>query len=185
MTKVYSDEQLISLLASPDARQVDKAIEQLYRQHKNMVFHLVRTNSGVDEDAGEVFNDTLVGVWQAVQTGRYQPKAKLKTYVYQIARLTWLKRLQQASKEIILYDTERLDGQYSIRGIDELYAIKEQSDEFWDRVRALGGMCYDVLRLFAEGYSMQEIAVRLQISTADHAKTIKYNCLQRVGRPTD
>ena len=187
MKKVYSDEQLISLLGSPDTRQVDKAIGQLYRQHKDMVFRLIRRNSGTDQDAEEVFNDTLVGVWKSVRNNRYQPTARLKTYLYQIARFTWLKRLaqEQAFNEIILYDTEHMDVQYPIRGIDETYEMNERADAFWERVRALGGKCYDVLRAFAEGYTMQEIAIRFKISSADHAKTIKYNCLRQVGKPTD
>lgn len=183
MEKLYSDEQLIGLLASTESRRVDTALTQLHRQHRDMVFRLVRQNSGTLQDAEEVFDDVMVGLWGAVRAGRYQPTARLKTYLYQVARNLWFRRLRDAGRGIRLTDTESFDGD-PVAGVDEAYEQNEAIDAYWAKLQAIGETCYNVVRAFSEGYTMQEIADRFGLGTANNAKTIKYNCLKKAGKPT-
>ncbi|MBO0950916.1 RNA polymerase sigma factor [Fibrella forsythiae] len=182
MRNRYSDEQLILQLASSDTREVDKAVKQLHGQYKDMIVRLVHQNSGTLQDGEELFDDALLGLWQAVQAGRYQPTARIKTYLYQIARNLWLNRIRAASRAVRFTDTESLDD-YHLMSLDEPLEHNEAVDAFWEKVRAVGETCYNVLRAYADGYSMQEIAVRFELGTANNAKTIKYNCLKKVGKP--
>ncbi|RZM02674.1 MAG: sigma-70 family RNA polymerase sigma factor, partial [Pedobacter sp.] len=86
-----TDETLLIGLAEGS----DKALSQLYRQHYPMVSQLVINNSGSADDAQDIYQETLIVLFEKVSAGDFELNCQLKTFIYAVARRLWLKQLAQ------------------------------------------------------------------------------------------
>ncbi|MDA0783512.1 MAG: sigma factor [Bacteroidetes bacterium] len=58
-----------------------------------MISNHVFQNSGNEDDAKDVLQDTLVALWQNVRKPHFELTVQLSTYLLAIAKNTWLKQL--------------------------------------------------------------------------------------------
>lgn len=68
------------------------AFEHLYRQYYRMTAAFVTQNGGSDDDAQDVFQETLVALVKNLRKSDFALQAKLSTYLYAVARKVWLYR---------------------------------------------------------------------------------------------
>ena len=71
------DELLIGLATGSDA-----VLTQLYRRYFPMVLHLVLNNSGSEDDAKDIYQETLVVLYEKVSADALEFNCQLKTYIY-------------------------------------------------------------------------------------------------------
>jgi len=74
------------------------SIEQLYRQHYSMIQSLVLANAGSKDDAADLFQETVIVLYEKVKAGNFELQCLLKTFLYSVARRLWLKKLQQQQR---------------------------------------------------------------------------------------
>ena len=103
-----------------------KCIETIYKQYYNMVQSLIINNNGSSDDARDVFQETVIVLYEKAKSGTFELNCQLKTYVYSVSRRLWLKRLQQQQKYLsdinVLEDTVPVD--------DEIEAHTQLNTEF-------------------------------------------------------
>ena len=75
-----------------------KAIEAIYRENFNMVQSLVINNNGSADDAKDVFQETMIVLYEKVRSGSFELHCQIKTYIYSVSRRLWLKRLNQLNR---------------------------------------------------------------------------------------
>lgn len=68
------------------------AFEHVYRQYYRMAAAYVTQNGGSDDDAQDVFQETLVALVKNLRKPDFALQAKLSTYLYAVARKIWLYR---------------------------------------------------------------------------------------------
>jgi len=91
------------------------AIETLYRQHYKMVQALIINNQGTIDDARDIFQETMIVLYEKAKSGNFELNCQIKTYVYSVSRRLWLKRLQQLQKYVP-----------NVNGMDELVPVEEE-----------------------------------------------------------
>ncbi len=74
--------------------QDNKAFHYLYNNYFKMVKSFITNNNGREEDAEDVFQDTLVVLLQKLRNDNFLVSASLKTYIYAIAKNLWLKKIR-------------------------------------------------------------------------------------------
>ena len=89
MTTDSNEQALLKRLAANDR----KAIETIYREHYSMVQTLVINNSGTSDEARDIFQDAVIVLYEKAKSGSFELHARLKTYIYEVCRRLWLKRL--------------------------------------------------------------------------------------------
>lgn len=188
---VSDDELLIGLATGSDA-----ALTQLYRRYYPMVLHLVLNNSGSEDDAKDIYQETLVVLYEKVSADALELNCQLKTYLYSVSRRLWLKQLSKRSRQ----NTGRASGRHGQDNgdghfldteiaapvdddLDKHEARDRQFDLMADSLIKLGEPCRTLLEdFYIRHFSMQQITEKFGYTNTDNAKTQKYKCLTRLKR---
>jgi RNA polymerase sigma factor (sigma-70 family) len=163
------------------ARSDKKAIETIYKDNYNLVQALVVNNSGTAEDAKDIFQETMIVLYEKVQSGTFELNCQIKTFVYSVSRRLWLKRLMQQNRFSIS------DGHEDSVAVDgEMEEHEKRNTEFLMMERAMNGLgepCKSLLEAFyLQKKSMQEIAASFGYTNSENAKNQKYKCLMRLKK---
>jgi RNA polymerase sigma factor (sigma-70 family) len=174
----FSEQALLQGLANNDS----KAIETIYKQNFNMVQSFVLNNNGSYDEARDIFQETMIALYEKAKSESFVLTCKINTYVYSICRRLWLKRLQQLGKF-----TNQIEGFEETVSVEEDLEIHRKRDsEYHIMERSLSSMgepCKGLL----EGYyikkmDMQALAKEFGYTNADNAKNQKYKCLMRLKK---
>lgn len=178
MSTLEQDLLLIQGIAAEDKGSV----EQLYRQHYNMVQTMVIANTGSKDDAADLFQETVIVLYEKVKTGNFELQCLLKTFLYSVARRLWLKKLQQQQKYIS--QPEGLEDVVLVE--DEIESHLKVQNDFAIMETAMskiGEPCKSLLQAYyLQKKHMNTIATEFGYTNADNAKTQKYKCLVRLKK---
>jgi RNA polymerase sigma factor (sigma-70 family) len=159
-----------------------KSVETIYKLFYNMVQTLIINNNGSADDARDIFQETVIVLYEKAKTGSFELNCQLKTYVYSVSRRLWLKKLQQQQKYLP-----------NINGLDETVPVEEEMESHTQRnsefqmmekaLLHLGEPCRSLIEAFyLQKRSMTDIAGHFGYTNADNAKNQKYKCLMRLRK---
>ena len=177
--KPQTDEKaLLEGLANNDK----KAVETIYKDNFNMVQSLIINNNGSSDDAKDIFQETIIVLYEKVRSGTFELNCQIKTFVYSVSRRLWLKRLQQQNR----YSSPG-DSMENVVAVDEdIEAHEQRNTEFEMMEKAinnLGEPCKSLLEAYyLQKLNMQVIAANFGYTNADNAKNQKYKCLMRLKK---
>ncbi len=168
-----TDEDLLLLLRENHR----KAFEYLYRGHYAMVEYFVKGNSGNAQDAEDIFQETMLVLFDKARYEQFTLSCTVKTFIYSVARNTWLKKLRDNRIKISVKDFERYDD----IAVEEDNTENDKQQQVKTAMEQLGEGCRKILLLFYyQKKRMEEIAAELGYTNADNAKNQKYKCLQQL-----
>lgn len=172
------ENSLLEGLATRDRR----AVETIYKENFNMVQTLIINNNGSADDAKDIFQETMIVLFEKVRSSGFELNCQIKTFVYSVARRLWLKRLQQQNRYAAPGDS--MEAVIPVE--DDLDAHDQRNAEFEMMEKAinnLGEPCKSLLEAYyLQNRSMQEIAASFGYTNADNAKNQKYKCLVRLKK---
>jgi RNA polymerase sigma factor (sigma-70 family) len=164
--KKYSDINIIEGVRNQD----DKILNWLYDAYLQTVKKYVLSNSGSEEDVSDVFQDTIIVLYNQITSNNLHLTTDLKGYFFGIARNVWSAQLRKKQKTVEL----EIDPPYEEES-------EEQYDQVLERVisRAFQKLKPDqqmILNLFSDGLSYEEIAVKMNLKNEVYARRKKYLC---------
>jgi len=164
--KKISDINIIAGIRSQD----DKVLNWLYDNYFQSVRNHVLNNSGSDDDVSDVFQDTIIVLYNQISEDKLHLTTDLKGYFFGIARNVWNAQLRKKHKTIEL--------EFDLPDEEE---TEDQSDPTLERIisRVFQRLKPDqqmVLNLFSDGLSYEEIAVKLNLKNEVYARRKKYLC---------
>jgi RNA polymerase sigma factor (sigma-70 family) len=159
-----------------------ETLNRLYTAYFPMVLQLVLKNNGNEDDAKDVFQESVIVLYNKVKNGNFELNSKLKTFLYSVCRRLWLKRLNAQSRTI-----------RNIQDFSEIIAVEDDLEKHEEKDRQfaimesalnqLGEPCKTIIEdYYIQNRSMQEICEKFGYTNADNAKTQKYKCLQRLKK---
>ncbi len=178
MKPQIDERALLEGLAASDK----KAIETIYRENFNMVQSLIINNNGSADDAKDIFQETMIVLYEKARSGTFELNCQIKTFVYSVSRRLWLKRLQQQNR----YSSPG-DNMASVVAVEiELEEHEQRNAEFEmmeNAINNLGEPCKSLLEAYYfQKKNMQDIAASFGYTNAANAKTQKYKCLMRLKK---
>ncbi|HTM67654.1 MAG TPA: sigma-70 family RNA polymerase sigma factor [Flavipsychrobacter sp.] len=179
---LYTEQQLLNDLAKGDRN----ATEQIYKQHYKIISSWINQNGGTTTDASDIFQETMVILYEKSKSEDFRLTCKVGTYLFAISKHLWYKKLEKAQKQPrLLGDDIGGDGQdwaYE----DDINSYKEKEMHYQSLDQALdqlGEPCRSLLKAFYhEDKNMQQIAAEFGYTNPDNAKTQKYKCLNRLRK---
>ncbi len=147
-----------------------------------MVLQMVLGNNGNEADAKDVYQESIIILYNKVKAGDFELTSKLKTYIYSVCRRIWLKKLnQKANKECELKDIHDF---LPVENDLELHELRDlQFSKMEESMLMLGEPCRTIIQdFYMQNKSMQEICDKFGYTNPDNAKTQKYKCLQRLKK---
>lgn len=159
-------------------------ISCLYRHHFPYVERMVLTNSGSKDQAKDVFQETVMALYDKVTRQGLVLDCKLKTFIYAVSRNLWLKQLNKKGQQHFSLENNELEHLESTD--DDIQLHREQEKKFEkmeDALKILGEPCQSIItEFYIRNKSMQEICDKFGYTNTDNAKTQKYKCLQRLKK---
>ena len=159
-----------------------KAIETIYKENYKMVQTLVTNNNGTPEDAKDIFQESMIVLYEKVISGSFELNCQIKTYVYSVCRRLWLKRLNQLQR--VSPEVESIEEIVAVE--DELELHEQRNADFHLMEKAMLGLgepCKSLLEAYyLQKKNMLEIAGSFGYTNADNAKNQKYKCLMRLKK---
>lgn len=176
---VSSDEEIIQALRNND----DRVLNVLYKLYFGSINHFILTNSGSEDDAKDIFQEAIIVFYQNIKDQNFELNCKIKTYLYSVSRLMWLKRIKKASA--VVGKITDFEGFISID--DSEAALMEEREMQFSKMSAalteLGEPCKTLIEdFYVKQLSMSQISEKFGYTNADNAKTQKYKCLMRLKK---
>ena len=158
-------------------------LSALYKKYYNIVLKFILYNSGTNAAAQDIYQETIIVLFESVKKPGFELKCQLQTYIFSIAKRLWLKELKKNGKTFLFKESEEnnlVDVSEDLKEFDEKEAeIEKMNNSLID----LGEPCSELIKdFYINKLSMEEIAEKFGYTNADNAKTQKYKCLQRLKR---
>jgi len=170
----HTDQQHINSIRTGD----NAGLHRIYREFLPRIHALITQNGGSYDDARDVFQDALVVLFDKCRTENFALSSSFSTLLYGVCRNLWGNRLQKKSRsEVSLTDDLKFTDSTDIE-FDLVQAERESI--FWDALRRLGNESRQLLELFFEKKSMEEIAETMQLSSVGYAKKRKFICKEQL-----
>ena len=155
----------------------EKAIRLLYQLFPKVTKSILQ-NGGNEDDAREIFHDSLVLLIEKIEKTDFELTSKLSTYLYSINHFMWRNEVRKRQKSI---ETKWPDALQVEADDFDYNAESEQRIEMLGQVlNQISDKCKSIISLFYyKKKSMTEIAKELDFSSVNSAKTQKYKCMER------
>jgi RNA polymerase sigma factor (sigma-70 family) len=179
-TKVqFTDNQFIDGLRSGNS----ELLSALYKKYYNIVLKFIVNNSGTEEAAQDIYQETVIVVYENVQKEGFILNCQLQTYIYSIARRLWLKQLKKNGKIFLFKEEEENEVVDVSSDMDEHQAKESDIERMNKSLLELGEPCATLIKdFYVHKLNMDEIADKFGYTNADNAKNQKYKCLQRLKK---
>ncbi len=175
----FTDNQFIDGLRNNN----NEVLTALYKKYYNFVLKLIVNNSGNSEQAQDIYQETIIVVFENCKKPDFQLNCQLQTYIYSIAKRLWLKQLKKNGNSYFF----REDEENEIEDVESDMSIYHQKETDLDKMQQsltqLGEPCKTLINdFYINKKSMDEIAEKFGYTNADNAKNQKYKCLQRLKK---
>ncbi len=162
--KKISDKNIIEGIKKQD----DKTLNWLYDNYLQTVKNYVIKNSGTTEDVSDVFQDSIIILYNQISEESLNLTTDLKGYFFGIARNIWSAQLRKKRKttglDIDLPDEmnhEETDGSLFERIVSRAFQKLKPDNQA-------------ILTLYSDGYSYEEIAAKMNLKNEIYARRKKY-----------
>jgi RNA polymerase sigma factor (sigma-70 family) len=175
----FSDSELI--MAVSDKTRLNEAILFIYRQYSDIVSSFIINYGASEQDADDVFQETVIAFINIVQQGKFRMEASIKTFLVSVAKNIW--RNEQKKRMRTDFREQRFESgrAQSEDEINEWINESEKKRQLRDLVFKLGEPCRKLLMLFYyENLSMREILDHLPYENEQVVRNKKYKCLQQL-----
>jgi RNA polymerase sigma factor (sigma-70 family) len=163
-----------------------KILRVLYKKNFPSILKYILTNSGSEEEARDVFQESMIVLYRNAQKENFELSSSVQTYLYAIAKRLWLKKLKGNSWLMRIDDKEKEDEDagFSVSGELTEYQEKElQYEKIQKGMAKLGEPCHGIIKdFYVHHKNMAEISEKYGYTNADNAKNQKYKCLQRLKK---
>jgi RNA polymerase sigma factor (sigma-70 family) len=182
---VPKDLEIIDSLRQNNAGR-RKAEEHLFNGFVYFIREGIRKYSLTEEDAFDVYSDTILSAIEKISTGLFEGRSSLKTYLFRIFHNKCVDQIRKltTNKNKIHRTTSTPDllSQLSDSAKSIIQQLADRSDfeVLKLKLNELGDNCRKLLGLFADGYSDKEIAITMDYKTAEVVKTSRLRCLDKL-----
>ena len=175
----FTDNQFIDGLRTGNS----EVLTALYKKYYSIVLKLIVNNSGTEDAATDIYQETIIVLYENAQKLSFGLNCKLQTYIYSIAKRLWLKQLKKNGKTFLFKDDDENELVDITEDFNEHLSKEADLDKMNKSLVELGEPCSALIKdFYVHKLSMEEIADKFGYTNADNAKTQKYKCLQRLKK---
>lgn len=162
----------------------DSVIKELYRKYRDPFIRWMIKKHKLDlEDAKELFQISIVTLYDNVINDKMNSEGRLSTYLFSIGKHKMFEWKRKAAKVDYLSDGILLSHLEYEDEIELKTEVEERIKTIELKIRELGDSCQKLLHLFYYyKTSFKEICQQLNYKNEDSVKTAKYKCLQKLKK---
>jgi RNA polymerase sigma factor (sigma-70 family) len=175
----YTDAELIAAISA--GVDLNDAIQFIYRRYSEATGSLIRQYGASEQDADDIFQETVVAFIDVVKKGKFRMEASVRTFLASIARNYWFNELKKRDRSDHRNKIFELGRGKDEADTSELIVEMEKKRQLRELVDRLGESCRKVLLMFYyENMSMKEMLEHLPYENEQVIRNKKYKCLQQL-----
>jgi RNA polymerase sigma factor (sigma-70 family) len=175
----YTDAELIAAIGNK--RELNTAILFIYQNYSGSTSSFIIHYGGSEQDAEDVFQETVLSFIDIVQKGKYRMEASIKTFLVSVAKNIWLNEVKKRERSGHREEQYEIGRDQKEDDIGQLIGDQERKQQLRELVYQLGEPCRKILMLFYyESLSMKEIVDHLPYENEQVVRNKKYKCLQQL-----
>jgi RNA polymerase sigma factor (sigma-70 family) len=176
--KNQSDQETFLGLKSKD----NYAYEILYKFYYPSVRNFILKNNGNEDDAKDIFQETIIVLLEKVPKDDFNLTSSLKTFIFAISSNLWLKRLRDCNKmvksEVGIYEKYLIDYEEAEEEIHQ-----SNSNKVVSLFKAVTNKCIVLLRaIFYDDKDIDSITKDFGYTNKHNAQNQKYKCLEQARK---
>ena len=176
--KKQTDQEMFLGLKSKD----NHAYAILYKFYYPSVKNFIVKNNGNEDDAKDIFQETILVLLEKVPKDDFSLTSSLKTYVFAISSNLWLKRLRDSSRivktEIDVYEKYLIDYEEAEQEANDTN-IKKVSNVF----TRMTNKCIILLKaIFYDEKNIDTITKDFGYTNKHNAQNQKFKCLEQARK---
>lgn len=177
--QTFSDPALIEALQ--DKRNMDQAVKALYQEHAAVTRSFIMGRGGSEQDADDIFQETVISFIDAVQKGKFRSESSIRTFLISISKNLWMNEMRKRSRAGNRDKVFEISRDQEDPGISEAIGDRELKQQLQKMLDSLGDACRKILTLFYyENLSMKEMVAHLHYENEQVVRNKKYKCLQQL-----
>src|SRR6476620_4948451 len=99
-----------------------------------MVQTLVINNNGTADDAADIFQESMIVLFEKAKNPEFELNCQIKTYLYSVCKRLWLKRLQQMQR----FGRQSEDLEHTVPVEEDLEIHEKRQNDFTIMENAMG-----------------------------------------------
>lgn len=170
----YSNEEILIGIMERES----KVFVFLYDEYFDMIRSYIRNHSGTETEAEDIFQDTIIIIFEKINSGQLKLTSSFKTYFFAICKNLWKQRLHFIQR----MNTEELTEETwnALLGEEEFHEFEEEK-LFLYHFNRLDEDCKQVLLSFFDKTPYRKIASDLNFTTS-YIKKLKFKCKDKLYR---
>ena len=158
----------------------ENALRIIYKNNKVKVCSFILSNSGSEEEAKDIFQETVIAFYENVLKNKFKGDSAISTYLYSIARFKWLNQIKKNNIRMV-HDTEYEQTEDFYKSPLATLIDDEKKEQILEVLGSIGGQCKKLLiASIYNNRSMKEIAEDGEYSSEQIVRNKKYKCLKKL-----
>lgn len=171
---IHADQYYIEALLHNETQVVG----DIYRRFAPKVKYYVLQNSGSADDAADIFQESLVDIYNQARYKDLQLTCPFEAFLLMVCKRKWLNELKKRGRQGV---TKELDEQFNVgedsfRDAEKTWADNEKARLFKTMLGQMGERCQEIIRLSLTDKPQEEIAAKLGV-TYGYLRKKKSECM--------
>ncbi|WP_336128152.1 RNA polymerase sigma factor [Mesoflavibacter sp. CH_XMU1422-2] len=176
--KVHEDQKYIDGLVNNNSF----IIQTIYDKFVPKVINYVKQNSGDEEYAQDVVQDTIITIYNQATQKNLQLTCPFDAYFFLLCKRKWLNTLKKINnKEVTINEEVLSKDDDAAQFVFETSIFENKQNLFNQMFDQLGKACKDLLNATFKIKSMEEVAASLNVSYA-YARKKKSLCIGQLTK---
>jgi RNA polymerase sigma factor (sigma-70 family) len=141
-------------------------IQKVYKKFFVIVRKYIQSHGGREADAKDVFQDGIMVIYEQHKNKQLNLKSEFGTYLFAVCRNIWLNQKRTESKMVLkeysslIIELEKKGWNEIIKKSEEISYKESRARIYQANFEKMSEECRKLLKLTAEGLSVQEITLR-------------------------
>ncbi|MEM7037240.1 MAG: sigma-70 family RNA polymerase sigma factor, partial [Bacteroidota bacterium] len=157
-------------------------LKHLYASFFPRIGNFIKSNSGTEEDARDIFQDAVMVVFEKSRTPSFKLSSSLFTFLYSVCRNLWLKKLRKKDRQGVTLEQDLVSIDDPVEMEASELTRHAQYQLYRKKFRELGDQCRQLMQLSLEGKRMREIVEKMGFSSEQYARKRKFKCKEKLIR---
>ncbi|MDP2671956.1 MAG: hypothetical protein Q8O68_00410 [Candidatus Daviesbacteria bacterium] len=162
-----------------------RVIKYIYKKYFKSVEKFVTTNRGTKEDAWDIFQESMIIVFEKLRQNSNAVTTSFGAYLYSVCKYQWIRKLNESQ----MGSFEVGEGEWMIPELEfdlimqdtEMLAYREKRDRiFQEAYISLSIGCRQLIDLVVNGCDIEEIKEYLDFTSLKYAFRKRQKCKERL-----
>ncbi|MFD2933306.1 RNA polymerase sigma factor [Spirosoma flavum] len=184
MRQLSDAELMVGIRAGGTQRRLYE--NKLYQKYQYLITDGTRKHRLTEDECASAYSDAVLTVLEHINSGRFEGRSELKTYLYQIFTNKCVDEIRKktTNRSRVHYTTSLDDSLMQLpdeaRSVVQHLIAQSDVEKLHQQLRDLGEKCRTMILSWGEGYSDDEIAQAMGYNSSAVAKTSRLRCIEKL-----